>query len=107
MAWAQGLAVRILTHERARVAGSTVIDAIMAIVRRDGLAGVTMTRAVEGWSAHGGVRTATWVDISDDLPVVIEIVDRLEKIEAALPDFVALGQHGSLSVTETRLFVAE
>lgn len=107
MAWASGLTVRILTHEQARVGGNLVVDAIMAIVRRDGLEGVTVTRAMEGWSARGGVRTSTWVDLSDDLPVVIEIVDRVEKVEAALPDFIELGRHGSLSVTETRLFVEE
>lgn len=107
MAWVCGQTVRILTHERARAAGGLMMDAIMGIVRRDGLAGVTMTRALEGWSAHGGVRTSGWADLSDDLPVLIEIVDRVEKIEAALPDIIALGAHGVLSVSDTQLYVAE
>ena len=106
MAWVQGLSVRILTHERVRVERKPVVEAIMDIVRRDGLAGVTVTRAIEGWTARGGVRTATWVDLSDDLPVVIEIVDRAEKIEAALPDLVAVSAHGVTTVTEMRLYIA-
>jgi PII-like signaling protein len=107
MAWVQGLSVRILTHERVRVGRKSVVDAAMAIVQRDGLAGMTVTRAVEGWSAHGGVRTASWVELSDDLPIVIEIVDRVEKIEAALSDITAISEHGVTTVTEMRLFVAD
>lgn len=107
MSWVQGLSVRVLTHERVRVGRKPVVDAIMEIVRRDGLAGVTVTRAVEGWSAHGGVRTASWIELSDDLPIVIEIVDRAEKIEAALPDIIAISGHGVTTLTEMRLFVSE
>lgn len=107
MAWIQGLSVRILTHERVRVGRKPVVEAIMEIVRRDGLAGVTVTRAVEGWSAHSGVRTASWIELSDDLPIVIEIVDRSEKIEAALPDILTISGHGVTTLTETRLFVPD
>ena len=107
MAWVQGLSVRVLTHERVRVGRKPVVEAIMEIVRRDGLAGVTVTRAVEGWSAHGGVRTASWVELSDDLPIVIEIVDRSEKIEAALPDIIAISGHGLTTLTDMRLYVAD
>ena len=107
MAWVQGLSVRVLTHERVRVGRKPVVEAIMEIVRRDGLAGVTVTRAVEGWSAHGGVRTASWVELSDDFPIVIEIVDRSEKIEAALPDIIAISGHGVTTLTEMRLYVAD
>lgn len=107
MAWVRGLSARILTHERAQTGRVTVIDAIRAIVRRDGLAGVTVTRAVEGWSAHGGVRVASWVELSDDLPVVIEIVDRAEKIEAALADILGAASHGVITLTETQLHVPD
>ena len=107
MAWVQGLSVRVLTHERVRVGRKPVVEAIMEIVRRDGLAGVTVTRAVEGWSAHGGVRTASWVELSDDLPIVIEIVDRSEKIEPALPDIIAISGHGVTTLTDMRLYVAD
>jgi PII-like signaling protein len=58
MAWVRGLSTRILTHERAQSGRATVIGAIIAIVRRDGLAGVAVTRADEGWSAHGGILAA-------------------------------------------------
>lgn len=107
MAWVQGLSVRVLTHERARSGRVSVIDALIAIVHRDGLAGVTVTRAVEGWSAHGGTRAASWVELSDDLPVVVEIVDRAEKIEAALPDIASAKGHGLMSLTATQLYVAD
>lgn len=100
-----GLSVRILTHEGARVRHDSVMRAIVAVARREGLAGVTVTRAVEGYSAHGGMRTANWADIADDLPLTIELVDRTERIEPVLPEIVALVGEGALTVTEVRLFV--
>lgn len=107
MAWVAGQSVRILTHERVHVGHKTVVDAVMDIARRDHLSGVTITRAIEGWSAHSGVRAASWVELSDDLPIVIEIVDRAEKIEAALPDIVTICGHGVTSVTDVRMYVAD
>lgn len=100
-----GLAVRILTREGARTGHKTVMEAIIEVVRREGLAGITVTRALEGYSAHGGMRTADWADIADDLPLIIEIVDQVERIEALLPRLTALVPDGALTVTDVRLFL--
>ena len=45
----------------------------------------TMLRGVEGFGARSRVHTARILDLSTDLPIVVEIVDTLEKIEAFLP----------------------
>lgn len=107
MAWVVGLAARIVTHEGARVSGKPVLEALREIARRRGLARMTVTRGMEGWSAHGGHRSADTVDLSDDLPLVIEIIDRAEKIEAALPEMIAASGRGITVVSQLRLLVAE
>lgn len=106
MPFVPALTVRILTHERARAEHSSVLDAVLAVVRREALLGVTVTRALEGYSSSGGLRTATWADLADDLPLTIEIVDTVERIERVLPEFTAIVTQGVLTVTSLHLWVA-
>lgn len=57
----------------------------MRKAREHGLAGATVLRGIEGFGAHSRVHTARILCLSTDLPIVVEIVDSLEKIEAFLP----------------------
>jgi uncharacterized protein len=50
-----------------------------------GLAGATVLRGIEGFGAHSRLHTAKILRLSEDLPIVIEIVDSLEKIERFMP----------------------
>jgi CBS domain-containing protein len=104
MPWVPGLAVRVLTHEGARSGRQTVVDALMGLVRREDLAGITVTRALEGYSKHGSLRTSSVVELGDDLPLMIEIADRAERIEPLLPEIAALVSSGMLTVTDARLY---
>lgn len=107
MPFLSGRSIRILTREGARAGHQSVLDAVIAEVRREGLAGVTVTRAFEGYSAHGGIRTSTWADVADDLPLIIEIVDRAERVDTLLPALTALVTDGILTVTDVRLYLPE
>ena len=53
--------------------------------RGKGLAGATVLRGLEGFGAHSVVHRARVLALSPDLPIVVEIVDTLDKIEAFLP----------------------
>ena len=53
--------------------------------RAEGLAGATVLRGLEGYGAHSRLHTTKILRLSSDLPIVIEIVDTEEKIEAFLP----------------------
>jgi|SRR6185437_3980746 len=107
MPWISGRSTRILTHERARAGHRSVMEATLAVARRASLT-ASVTRAQEGWSEHGGARVASQVELSDDLPLIIEIVGATERIEAALPDLIALAAaHGTITLTETRLWAPD
>lgn len=107
MPFVPGVSVRILTHERARAGHHAVVDALLELVRREHLAGVTVSRAAEGYSRRGGLRDSSVVELGDDLPQTVEIVDRAERIEAALPAITSLVTDGTLTLTEVRLFVPD
>jgi CBS domain-containing protein len=93
-----GLAVRIFTHERAHAGRRRVVDALVALAQEQRLAGVTVTRAV-GEAARSGAPSG------EGAPLIVEMVDRTERIEAALAQITALVPHSALSVTETRIYL--
>ena len=107
MPWTPGVVARVLTHERARIGHQSVVEAALALARREGLA-ATVTRAQEGWSAHGGARAASQVELSDDLPIIIEIVASAARIAAALPELIAIASiHGTVTLSDTRLWESD
>jgi len=81
----EGSLLRIFIGESDRHAGMLLYEWIVRTAREHGLAGATVFRGVEGFGARSRVRTAKILDLSTDLPIVLEIVDTLEKIDAFLP----------------------
>ena len=80
----EGVLIRIFIGESDRWEGMPLYEAIVQRAREKGLAGSTVLRGVEGFGAHSLVHTARVLRLSEDLPILIEIVDRKEKIEAFL-----------------------
>ena len=71
--------------------------AIILAARREGLAGATVHRAIEGFGASSRIHTAGLVDLSSDLPIVIEIVDSTGYIERFLPTLLDLAGDGMVT----------
>ncbi|HUG09292.1 MAG TPA: DUF190 domain-containing protein [Acidimicrobiia bacterium] len=68
------------THE-----GRPLYQAIVETLRREGLAGATVLRGIEGFGKSSTLHAAHILRLSEDLPIVIECVDTNDKIEAVLP----------------------
>jgi PII-like signaling protein len=81
----EGHLLRIFIGEDDRHEGLPLYEWIVREARRHGLAGATVLRGLEGFGAHSRLHTAKVLRLSSDLPIVIEIVDTREKIEALLP----------------------
>lgn len=81
----EGHLLRIFVGESDRHGGLPLYEWIVRQARERGLAGATVLRGVEGFGAHSRLHTAKILRLSEDLPIVIEIVDSKEKIEAFLP----------------------
>lgn len=104
MPWVAGLSVRVLSHEGAHSGQKLLVDALTELVQRQHLAGITVTRAIAGLSDHSGFRTAGALDLGNDMPLVIEIVDRLDRIEPLLPQIATIVTSGVLTVADVRLY---
>ena len=81
----EGSLLRIFIGESDKHEGVALYEWIVRKARQQGLAGATVLRGLEGFGAHSRVHTAKILRLSTDLPIVVEIVDSLEKIEAFLP----------------------
>jgi uncharacterized protein len=94
----EGKLLRIFIGESDRWHGKPLYEAIVRRVREEGLAGATVLRGLEGFGAHSRLHTSRILRLSEDLPVVIEIVDSAEKIDAILPALDEMVEEGMVTV---------
>ena len=85
-----GQLLRIFIGESDRWHGKPLYEAIILKAREMGVAGATMLRGMMGYGAASRIHTAKILRLSEDLPVLIEIVDSEEKVRAALVEFDAM-----------------
>ena len=80
-----GHLLRIFIGESDKYDGKPLYEWIIHKAREYGIAGATVLRGIEGFGAHSRIHTSKILRLSEDLPVVIEIVDTLEKIDNFIP----------------------
>jgi PII-like signaling protein len=80
-----GKLLRIFIGEDDKYEGMPLYEWIVRKARDSGLAGATVLRGLEGFGAHSRLHTAKILRLSTDLPIVVEIIDTEDKIEAFLP----------------------
>jgi hypothetical protein len=81
----EGHLLRIFIGESDRHEGMPLYEWLVHKAREHGLAGATVLRGLAGFGAHSRLHTAKVLRLSSDLPIVVEIVDMIRKIEAFLP----------------------
>jgi hypothetical protein len=81
----EGTLLRIFVGEADTWHGKPLYRAVVERARTEGIAGATVIRGIEGFGASSRLHTTRLLELSTDLPVVIEIVDTTEKIEGILP----------------------
>lgn len=81
----EGTLLRVFIGESDTWHGKPLYQAIVQRLRSEGLAGATVLRAIEGFGAKSHLHTSRILRLSEDLPLVIEVVDKAENIERALP----------------------
>jgi uncharacterized protein len=99
----EGYLVRIFVGESDKFGHHPLYEAIILKAREAGLAGATVLRGVMGFGRHSILHTAKILRLSEDLPMVIEIVDRLEKIEAFLPQLDTMVHDGMVTLEKVRV----
>jgi PII-like signaling protein len=81
----EGQLLKVFIGESDRWHGRPLYEAITLKAREMGLAGVTVIQGIMGFGADSRLHTAKVLRLSEDLPVVIEIVDKPDRIALFIP----------------------
>ena len=83
--------------------GRALYSAIVQLCQERGIAGATVTRSVEGYGASHTLHTTRLLELSENLPVRIEIVDLPERIEPLLTDLEGMIREGLVTITNVHI----
>ncbi|MHB9026749.1 MAG: DUF190 domain-containing protein [Armatimonadota bacterium] len=93
-----GKLLRIFIGDSDRWKGRPLSQALVEAARAQGLAGATVLHGTMGYGAHSRMHTASILRLSTDLPIIIEIVDLPERIQAFLPTVDEMVQEGLVTI---------
>ena len=101
--------LRIFVGELDTHAGKPLYQWLVEEAKRQGLAGATALRGLEGYGVHNQLHTAKLLELSVDLPIVVEIIDTVERIDAFLPTVDAAIDEGLATIerVEARFYRAD
>jgi len=100
---ADGMLLRVFIGESDKHNGRPLYQVIVGEARQRGLAGATVWKGFMGFGAHSRMHTAKILELSQDLPIVIEIVDSQEKIQAFLPTLDAMMTSGLVTTEKVQV----
>ena len=93
-----GLLVRIYIGEADTWHGRPLYEAIVSLLRERGLAGATVIRGIEGFGAKAHLHTTRILRLSEDLPVLIEVVDTEDRVRGVLPELDGMVSDGLITL---------
>jgi len=99
----EGQLLRIFIGENDRWQGKALYEAIVLQARESGLAGATVLRGLMGYGAKSRIHTAKVLRLSEDLPIVVELVDRSDKIAAFLPQLDEMVADGLVTLERVQV----
>jgi CBS domain-containing protein len=100
----QGKRVTIFIGETDQWHHQPAFMAILEFLRREGCAGATVERGIAGFGANSRIKTASLLELSMDLPVVITWVDRPDRVEQLLPKVSEMVPAGLITVEDIYIY---
>jgi len=95
--------VRVFIGESDRWHGRPLVDALIERLRSEGFAGATALRGITGFGARSLLHTSHLLELSSDLPVVIEIVDSPDRVEKLVPILDEMVSEGLVTLEKVRV----
>ena len=95
--------VRIFFGESDKWKHQPLETALLQRLRTEGFAGATVLRGVSGFGANSVIHTTHLLEMSSDLPIVIEVVDTEERVEALLPILDEMLDDGLVTIEKVRV----
>jgi hypothetical protein len=99
----QARRLRIYIGEASKYKGKLLYHAIVMKAKELGLAGATVLRGIEGFGPNTRIKTARLLDLSNDLPIVVEIVDSVEYIEKLMPFLDEAVNEGLITIEDVEI----
>src|ERR1700682_4220213 len=99
----EGKLVTIFINSTDQWHGRALYSAIVHLCKEKGIAGATVSRCVEGYGAGGQLHTTRLLELSENLPVRIEIIDLPERIEPFLEALGGMIGEGLVTVSDARV----
>lgn len=105
----ESVLLRIHLGEDDRYEGKPLYKKIVEVLRENNIAGATVLRGIMGYGKSTVIHSASILAVSSDLPIVIEVVDKEEKILNVLPVIEKLVKNGLITMEKVRVirYVAE
>lgn len=100
---AEGTMLRVFLGESDRLGSRPLYEVIVLEARERHLAGATVLRGHMGFGKNSRLHTAKILRLSEDLPIVVEIVDSEEKIQALLPWLDTVMREGLITMEKVRV----
>ena len=100
----RALLVRIYIDESDTWKGRPLYQAIVERLRELHIAGATVLRGIEGFGAHAHLHTTRLLRLSEDLPILIEIVDAEDRLRAVLPELDEMVDDGLITLERVEVF---
>lgn len=98
-----GVLLRVFLGESDRFEGRPLYEHIVLKARELNLAGATVLRGMAGFGASSRIHTAKFLRLSEDLPIVVEIVDTQEQIDKLLPFLNEQVQEGLVTMEKVHI----
>ncbi len=99
----EGMLLRIFIGELDHYKGKPLYEQIVLKARKLNLAGATVVRGLMGFGAHSRLHAAHLLRLSDDLPIIIEIVDTKENLEKLIPFLDKVVEEGLITMEKVRV----
>ncbi len=99
----QGMLIRIFIGESDRYKGKPLFEQIVFKARELGLAGATVCRGIMGFGACSHLHYANLLRLSEDLPIIIEIVDKEENINKIIPFLDEVVEEGLITIEKVKV----
>jgi len=97
--------MRIHIGESDKWHGKPLYEAIVEMLRKEGFSGVTVLRGVAGYGGSSVYHTDKILRLSQDLPIVLEIVETKERIEQILPRLDSMVEGGLITLEKVRVIL--
>lgn len=103
----QAILLRIFIGESDHFEGEPLYMYLVKLFKKEGLAGATVLRGIEGFGKNSAIHTTSILRLSADLPILIEVADKKEKIDKIKPLLDKVIKEGLITEEQVKIVLYE